>query len=154
MTDSALAAAILADQTASALATALNDGAVAARMTAILPPTLVPTLISERGLYAAFADPSDALQVMNALTAIATGNPSATPPVAPNPVVAAVLSWLAPNNGGVDVSNASVIAMLEGMATAGAITAQQSTTIQALAQTPTFITATQVSRCLIPSRAS
>lgn len=103
-------------------------------------------------LYAAFANPADALQVIQALTIVATGNPSATPPVPPNPIVASVLVWLAPNNGGVDVSNPGVIAMLGQLAALGLITQGQSSTIQALAHTPTVISPGQVSDAWLSNR--
>lgn len=152
MTNAELVAAINANPTALAQVTTGQDNACAATISATLAPTLVPTLISERSLYSAFANPADALQVIEALTGLAAGNPDASPPVAPNPIVASVLSWLAPNNGGVDVSNPAVIAMLGEMVAGALITQAQSDTIQALAQVPTDISAGQVSDAWLPNR--
>ncbi len=151
MTDPQLHDAILADPTAKALALAGNDSGVAARMAAILPPAIVPTFATERKVYDALA-PADALAVMQGLKAVAAGNPSATPPVAPNPVVAKTLEWMAPSEGGVDVGNASVRGMLDQLAAAGALAPASVATLKALAQQPAAVDPGQVSRCLIPYR--
>lgn len=146
MTDTDLAAAILADPTAKALVDAGNDSGAATRMGAILPPTTVSKLVDERALYAAFANPADALQVMTALATVASGS-------LPNsPIVARVLTWMSPAQGGVDISNSAVLATLAQLVTAGLITSAQSSTIQALAMTMTVIPVDQVSRCLATYR--
>ena len=142
----ALHDAIFADATAKALADAGNDSGAALRMQSVLPPALVSTYINERAIYAAFSNPMDAAQVMGALAAIAAGNTTANPPVPANPIVAAALRWLEPNNGGIDVSNPNVSGMLDSMATAGAITTAQAGTIKALAQQPAQVSAADVSR--------
>jgi hypothetical protein len=142
MTDSQLLAAIQADSQASALAAAGNDAGCAARIAATAAPVLVSTYVNERGVFAAFADPADAEHVMEALEALAPTNP----------VIKRALDWMQPNNGGIDLSFASVRTMLDQMAAGGAITTAQAGTLKALAQQPVNITAADVSRVLAPSR--
>jgi hypothetical protein len=146
MIDQQLHDAIYADATAKALADAGNDAGCAARMQAILPPTLGPCYVNERGVFAAIPDPTAAEAFMQGLEAVAAGNPSANPPVAPNPVIARALKWMATDSIGIDVSFASVRGMLDQLAAAGALNAASVATIKALAQQPAVVTADDVSR--------
>jgi hypothetical protein len=147
MTDSELHDAILADADAKARADAGDDSGAAARMAAVLPPILTSTSVTTRSVYAAFADPADGRQVVAALKAVAAQDPAANPSA---PDVALALEWMQPANGGIDLSNASVRAMLDQLAAAGAITAAQAAALKALAERPAAINADAVSRAWAP----
>lgn len=140
MTDAELLAAIMADATAKGFADIGNDSACAIRMSAILPPVLVPTYLNERGVFSIFANPSDAEAVMTGLATVATSNP----------VVARALTWLAPNNGGIDLSNASVRTMLDSLV--GTLTSEAVATLKSAAEVPQVVSVDQVSRCLLVNR--
>lgn len=159
MTDQQLHDSILADPAAKALADAGDDAGCAARLATALPPALATTYVNERGIYAAFPDPTDALAVMSALADLAAGDAAADPPIPANPIVARSLTWLEPNNGGIDVSNAAVRAMLDRMtAPAGATPARgqivpaQASTLKALAEWPASVDPAQVSRAWLRYR--
>ena len=138
MIDSDLLALIAADPTAKALADAGDDAGCAARMTSILPLVPITNFVTERGLYAAFVDPSDAEAILAGLTQIGQTNP----------VVARARAWLAPSEGGLDMGHPSTVAELAALAsTAPTIfTAARMAVLTALGQAPARVSAEDVSR--------
>jgi hypothetical protein len=164
MTNAELVAAIAANPTAAALAASGNDVACAAAITATLPPVSVSTLIDQRSLCSAFTapslNPSDVPTLLSVLSTLATaGFPAASPaPIPANPLAGLVLAWLAPSEGGVDVTNALVIEVLTLLNTSTIdgvplLSSEIADTIVALGQRPATITHGQVSAALLSSRA-
>lgn len=154
MTVDELHDAIIADPTAKALADAGNDAGCAAQMAAILPPVVSSVYLNERGVFAVFADPTDAEAVMAALEAAAAGDPAAVPPIPPNPVLKRALTWLQPQNGGIDLGHPGVRAMLDQMAAAGQIQPAAVATLKAQAERPPVVLAGDVSRAMRADRTS
>ena len=146
MTDQEIHDAIAADVTAMALADAGNDVGCAERLRMSLPREIRPTLITERGVYAAFPDPAAAYAVMEGLKAVALGNPGAVPPIPPNPSFARVLGWMDPSQGGVDVGNPTVRGMLDQLEAGGVIAPVANETIKKLAESPASVSTDDVSR--------
>lgn len=137
MTDEALRAAILADPAAAAFAAVGADGDAAAAVAATLPPTTRPTYVTTRVLHAAFG-PDAAEAVLGAIAAAA----------ASNPVLARVLTWVDPNQGGIDVGNPITREQLDALAAAGVLAAGQVAAIKALAERPAAVSASDVTRVM------
>lgn len=122
--------AIADDPTAKQLADAGNDAGCAARMSTVLPPTVVRRMADWSTIVDAFAGPADAYA---AITALKTAGQS-------DPMVGFFLAWLEPDSPtGLDLGNAAVRAMLDSLATGGAITSPQAAAIKALAEVPTAV---------------
>lgn len=136
MTDQELHDLIFADATAKALADAGNDTAAAERVSEIAPKEPVSTLITERTVFAAFADPAEGETVLQSLEAAAQSNA----------VIARAIQWLKPGEGGLDIGHPSARAMLDSLQQAGVLTASQVTTIKALGEQSPRITPDDVSR--------
>lgn len=137
MTNEELHDAIAANDEAKALADAGNDAGAAAAISATLPLTIGEFMLTERGVFKAFANPTDAETVMQTLEGVAAANP-ADVPIAP--VVKRALKWMQPNNGGVDVGNAALRQVLDAI-----LQPAHAATIKALAEYPQQITDGQVS---------
>jgi hypothetical protein len=136
MTTDELHDAILADAAAKSLADAGNDAGCAARMTEILPPTVVRRMADWSTIATAFATPSDGVAVVEAIKAAGSANA----------VVAFFLPWLdSTSPSGLDLGNAAVRGMLDVLAAGGAVSAQAAAAIKGLAEEPTVITPGQVS---------
>jgi hypothetical protein len=137
MTTEQLHDLINANAEAKALADAGNDRACAAVISAALPPTIGEYMLTERGVFKAFANPADAETVMQTLEAVAAANPADVPI---GPVVKRALKWMQPNNGGVDVGNAALRQVLDGI-----LQPSHAATIKALAEVPQTVSTDQVS---------
>ena len=138
MTDSDLLAAIAADPAAKLLADAGNDAGCAARMASILPLVPITNLVTERGLYAAFPDPSDAEAILAALSQIGQTNA----------VAARARTWLAPSEGGLDMGHPSTVAELAALAVSAptVFTAARMAVLTALGKSQPRVSAEDVSR--------
>jgi hypothetical protein len=141
MTDDELHAAILADPEAKALADAGNDAGCAARLAAILPPTIGRRMVDASNILEAFPNPVEGLTVLGTIRAVAAGDS----PLAP--AIKEVLPWLdTPGSPGLNVGSPSLRAMLDILAGIGALTVDQVAAIKALAPTsPAVVTDGQVS---------
>lgn len=136
MTDQQLHDLIFADATAKALADAGNDTAAAERASAIAPKVPVSTLVTERTVYAAFANPADGEAVLQALEAAGQQNV----------VVARAIKWLKPGEGGLDVGHLATRGMLDFLQSQGVLTAGQVATIKAIGEQRPQISPSDVSR--------
>lgn len=139
MTDNELHDIIHGDTAAKALADAGNDEG-AARRAAEIARVPAPALATERTVFAAFANPADGEAVLTALEAAAAGNGATAR------VVKRALRWLQPGEGGLDVGNASVRAMIDQLAAGGVLTPTQAATLKGLGERPATVSASDVSR--------
>lgn len=143
MTITELHDAIFADPTAKGFADVGNDVACAARMTAILPPTVVRRMADWSTIASAFSDPSEGFAAVQALEAAGESNP----------VAAFFIQWLAPTSpSGLDLGNSGVRGMLDLLVAGSAITSDQASAIKTLAEVPTAISHGQVSDAWIQYR--
>lgn len=157
MTDQQLHDAILADATAKALADAGNDSGCAARMAAILPPVVASLPTSQLLIWAASR---------GVLGKIVAGTSSTNAGVA-----SACLAVQAAINGGapaLDLANPVISAtggLIDGLASAGIFPANSAPAgspptpgskadLLAYGSVSQAVDADQVSRCLIPYRAT
>jgi hypothetical protein len=88
------------------------------------PVKIVSTMLTERGVVAAFADPTDGEAVLQSLESVADVNP----------LVKRALDWLTPANGGVDFGEAATRGMLDALQVAGVLTSTQVLTLKATAE--------------------
>lgn len=145
MTNQDLHDAITADSEAAALAAVGNDVGCAHRMNEILPPVVQQfTYVYDRGVLAAFPDPAVGDAFLAGLSLAAQTNP----------VLARVVKWLSPSEGGIDVGNHVVRAQLDYLSTLGipGITTDVVNVLKGLAEVPQTITADEVSAAWAPHR--
>ena len=95
MTPLELQALITSDTEAASLLEQGKDAACAARCSVIAPLVRKETFLTERGMYAALGA-TVAETILLKLVAFANASQTASP------IMARVLEWLKPNNGGVD----------------------------------------------------
>lgn len=136
MTDQALHDLIFADATAKAMADAGNDAGAATRAAAIAPKEPFSFHVTEKGVFAAFANPVDGETVLQKLESAGQSNA----------VVKRALGWLKPSETGLDIGHPSTRAMIDTLVTATVLTQTEANTIKALAERSPAITADDVSR--------
>jgi hypothetical protein len=86
-------------------------------------PVTISRRVDERDILREWGDPNAANAFIEKLEAAA----------ASNKIVERALKWMAPNQGGLDVGDPSVIAMIEALATAEVITEVEAATFKGLA---------------------
>jgi hypothetical protein len=136
VTDSQLAAAILADAPAKALADAGNDAGCALAIASTLPPTTIARFADGSTILSAFGDPTAGYAAIQAIQAAAQSNPA----------LAYILPWLSPGAPGINIGDPATVAMIGALEAAGVLTSAQAWTILAIAHVPATIDPGQVSR--------
>jgi hypothetical protein len=139
MTEDELHDLIASNPDAKAKADAGDDSGAAQRAAQLAPPLLQQHWVTERGVFAAFTDPVEGEIVLQTLEAVANSES----PMAP--MLKRAIKWLEPSNGGVDLGHLGVRAMLDALVAASVLTAEQVSTLKALAELPQVITAEAVS---------
>ena len=97
-----------------------------------------PTMVTSRGIVAAFSDPTEGETVMQIFEQAAIQNP----------VLKRALTWLEPANGGVDIGAPATRALLDSLATLNIITSAQTEILKALAVFPPEISHNMVAEAI------
>lgn len=139
MTPTELKALIESDELATQLAASGNDAACAARCSVIAPKVYKETILTERGLYVALGA-EVAETILQKLAGFAAANQTQSP------IIARVLDWLKPNNGGVDFGDAQTLGLVGLLTQGGLFTAEEYAALSAIALVPQTITEAQIER--------
>lgn len=106
----------------------LSDSDAAALANEKRHAVIRPTMLTERGIIQAFANPTDGDAALAALESFAeTEHPMAS-------IIRRVLTWLKPTNEGIDVGDATVRAMIDQLVSGGVLTETQGDTIKTAAE--------------------
>lgn len=139
MTPAELKTLIEADAAALALFEAGNDAACAVRCSVIAPKVYRETILTERGLYVVLGA-TMAETILQKLAGFAATNATQSP------IIARVLDWLKPNNGGVDFGDPQTLGLVRLLTQGQLFTAEEYAAISAIALVPQTITEAQIER--------
>lgn len=136
MTSEELRALIDGDAQATSAKDAGDWHACATRCREIAPRQIVPHLVAELGVVAAYAEPRDAITVLTTIDTLATSNP----------MIAIAKRWMAPGAPGIDIGDARTRAMLTTPVDQGGIglSNELSRPLLALAEREPEITAKEI----------
>jgi hypothetical protein len=140
MTDDELHDLIAADPDAKAKADAGDDIATALRSTELAPSVVQEYWVTERGIFAAFADPIEGETVLQTLEAVAQSESLFAP------IIKRALKWLTPSNGGINVGHPGLRILLDQLVAAKVFSSDQVGTIKALAEVKQVVSPDAVSR--------
>jgi len=146
MTPQELKALIDSDSQAASFAEVGNDRSCAKRCIEIAPKISTLKTLTERGLYSELGA-SRAEAILQKMEAFAAGSQ------AMSPVVARVLRWLEPKNGGLDFGDPQTLQLVEALTTEGLFTQEEYNLIAAMSLVQNQITADNVSAAMAASRA-
>jgi len=146
MTPQELTALIESDVQAVGLAAVGDDRGCAVRCMAVAPNVHASKTLTERGLYVELGA-VQAETILQKLEAFALAGQ------AMSPVVARVLKWLAPTNGGLDFGDLQTMQLIGSLTTGGLFTQEEYDAISAMSLVPNQVTADDVSAAMAVSRA-
>ena len=137
MTPLELQALIASDTEAASLLAQGDDTACAARCSAIAPKVRKEAFLTERGMYFALGA-TVAETILQKLVTFAQAEQASSP------IVARVLEWLKPNNGGVDFGLQQTVEFVAMLHQAEVLTVDEYNAINALSLYPQIITPIEV----------